>query len=50
MLATSAVLAAGVMLAGCNTDQASLSANAKANKPVPPKLVAEMQKKDMDPQ
>lgn len=50
VLATSAVLAAGVMLAGCNTDQASLSANAKANKPVPPKLVAEMQKKDMDPQ
>lgn len=50
VLATSAVLAAGLALAGCNTDQGSLSANAKANRPVPPKLIAEMQKKDMDPQ
>ena len=42
------VLAAGALLAGCNSDQVSLANNAKANKPVPPKLVAEIQKKDMD--
>ncbi|MEH2473888.1 murein L,D-transpeptidase YafK [Nitrobacteraceae bacterium AZCC 2161] len=47
-LITSAVLAAGLALAGCNTDEVSLASNAKANKPVPEKLVAEMQAKDMD--
>jgi len=47
-LATVAALAGGVMLAGCNTDQ--MAGNAKANKPIPPKLLAEMQQKDMDPQ
>ncbi|MBN9043739.1 MAG: hypothetical protein BGP05_16035 [Rhizobiales bacterium 62-47] len=50
VLATSVALAAGALLAGCNSDQVSLANNAKANKPVPEKLVAEMQKKDMDPQ
>ena len=48
VLATAMVLAAGALLAGCNSDQVSLANNAKANKPVPPKLVAEIQKKDMD--
>jgi murein L,D-transpeptidase YafK len=47
-LATSLVLAAGVVLAGCNADQMSLANNAKANQPVPPKLIADMLAKDMD--
>jgi murein L,D-transpeptidase YafK len=50
VLATSVALAAGSLLAGCNSDQVSLANNAKANKPISEKLVAEMQKKDMDPQ
>jgi murein L,D-transpeptidase YafK len=49
-LMTSAALASAVMLAGCNADQLSLANNAKANKPIPEKLVAEMQSKEMDPQ
>jgi murein L,D-transpeptidase YafK len=47
-LITSAALAAGVLLAGCNSDQISLANNAKANQPVPPKLIADMTAKDMD--
>jgi murein L,D-transpeptidase YafK len=47
-LITSAALAAGVMLAGCNSDEISLANNAKANQPVSPKLVADMAAKDMD--
>ena len=47
-LITSAALAAGVLLAGCNSDEISLANNAKANQPVPPKLLAEMAEKDMD--
>src|SRR6195952_646894 len=47
-LITSAALAAGVLLAGCNSDEISLANNAKANQPVPPKLIAEMGEKDMD--
>src|SRR5687767_14197488 len=46
-LITSAALAAGVLLAGCNSDQISLANNAKANQPVPPKLIADMTAKDM---
>src|SRR6266567_2238833 len=46
-LITSAALAAGVLLAGCDTDEISLANNAKANQPVPPKLVADMAAKDM---
>lgn len=38
------------MLAGCDSDQISLANNAKANQPVPPKLVAAMTEKDMDMQ
>ena len=47
-LITSAALAAGVALAGCNSDEISLANNAKANQPVPPKLVADMAEKNMD--
>src|SRR5450432_2781097 len=47
-LITSAALAAGVLLAGCNSDEISLANNAKANQPVPPKLIAAMVEKDMD--
>jgi murein L,D-transpeptidase YafK len=45
---TSVALAAGALLAGCNSDEISLANNAKANQPVPPKLVAEMAAKNMD--
>lgn len=44
----SAALAAGVLLAGCNSDEISLATNAKANQPVSPKLLAAMVEKDMD--
>ena len=47
-LITSVALAAGVLLAGCNSDEVSLATNAKANQPVPPKLIAAMTEKDMD--
>jgi murein L,D-transpeptidase YafK len=48
-LVTSAALAgAGALLAGCNGEDMSLANNAKANQPVPPKLVADMTAKDMD--
>src|SRR4030088_552547 len=47
-LITSVALAAGVLLAGCNSDEISLANNAKANQPVPQKLVADMTAKDMD--
>jgi murein L,D-transpeptidase YafK len=47
-LITSAALAAGVLLSGCNSDEVSLAANAKANQPVPPKLISAMTEKDMD--
>jgi murein L,D-transpeptidase YafK len=43
-----ALAATGVFLAGCEVDEASLAANAKANQPVPPKLVQAMSEKDMD--
>jgi len=47
-LIISVALAAGVMLAGCDSDEISLANNAKANQPVPPKLIAAMVDKDMD--
>jgi murein L,D-transpeptidase YafK len=47
-LITSAALAAGALLAGCNSDEISLANNTKANQPVPPKLIAQMEAKDMD--
>jgi murein L,D-transpeptidase YafK len=45
---TSAVLTVSVMLAGCNTDEISLANNAKANQPVPPRLIQAMSEKNMD--
>ncbi len=47
---TSAALVAAVVLAGCTSDEISLANNAKANKPIPEKLVADMAAKDMDAQ
>ena len=48
LITSVALVAAGVLLAGCNTDEISLATNAKANQPVPPKLIAAMTEKDMD--
>lgn len=48
LLASVALMTAGVLLTGCDTDQVSLATNAKANQPVPPKLLAAMTEKDMD--
>jgi murein L,D-transpeptidase YafK len=45
---TSVALAAGALLASCNSDEISLANNAKANQPVSAKLVAEMASKNMD--
>jgi murein L,D-transpeptidase YafK len=45
---TSAVLTVSVMLAGCNTDDISMANNAKANQPVPPRLIQAMTEKNMD--
>src|SRR3979409_2571986 len=47
-LFASAALAAGALLAGCNSDEISLASNAKANQPVPPRLIQAMTEKDMD--
>ncbi|WP_245328933.1 L,D-transpeptidase family protein, partial [Bradyrhizobium centrolobii] len=47
-LLASVALVSSVLLAGCDTDQVSLATNAKANQPVPPKLVAAMAEKNMD--
>jgi murein L,D-transpeptidase YafK len=47
-LVTSVVLATGLVLAGCNSDEISLANNAKANQPVPARLVAQMGEMDMD--
>ena len=48
-LMTSAALAASVLLAGCNSEEiGTLATNAKANQPVPPKLIQAMVEKDMD--
>src|SRR3954453_9031525 len=44
----SVALAASFVLAGCDTDQVSLATNAKANQPVPPKLLVALVEKDMD--
>nr|WP_040301464.1 murein L,D-transpeptidase family protein [Afipia clevelandensis] len=45
-LVTAAALAAGVLLAGCNGEQ--LSPSSKANRPIPDKLLAEIEAKNMD--
>lgn len=49
-LVASAALTACIALAGCNAEQAALVTNAKANKPIPQKLINEIAAKDMDPQ
>ena len=48
LITSAALAAAGALLAGCNTDEISLATNAKANQPVPPKLIQAMVEKDMD--
>jgi murein L,D-transpeptidase YafK len=48
VLVTSAALGFGALLAGCNSDEVTLANNAKANQPVPPKLVAAIADKNMD--
>ncbi len=48
VFAASVILAAGLMLAGCKNDGTPI--HAKAMKPLPEKLVSEIQKKDMDTQ
>src|SRR5271156_2213356 len=48
LVTSAAFAAAGAFLAGCNSDEISLATNAKANQPVPPKLLAAMVEKDMD--
>lgn len=48
VLVTSAALGFGALLAGCNSDEITLANNAKANQPVPPKLVAAIAEKNMD--
>jgi murein L,D-transpeptidase YafK len=45
-LVTSAALAAGIALAGCNNE--GLSTNGKATRPIPDKLLSEMESKNMD--
>jgi len=50
LITSVALAAAGVLMAGCNTDEISLAANAKANQPIPPKLLQTIADKDMDVQ
>ena len=45
-LVTSVALAAGLVLAGCNGEQ--LSPSSKANRPIPDKLLADIETKNMD--
>src|SRR5690348_8152214 len=48
LITSAALAAAGAFLSGCDTDEISLATNAKANQPVPPKLVQAMVDRDMD--
>ena len=48
LITSAALAAAGVFLSGCDSDEISLAANAKANQPVPPKLIQAIGDKDMD--
>jgi murein L,D-transpeptidase YafK len=48
LITSVALAAAGAFLAGCEVDEVTLAANAKANQPVPPKLIQAMVEKDMD--
>jgi murein L,D-transpeptidase YafK len=49
-IVAAAAVAACIALAGCNAEQAAFVTNAKANKPIPQKLINEIQAKQMDPQ
>src|SRR5205085_12360056 len=49
-LITSAALAASLVLASCKSEDLALITNEKANRPIPDKLLADMETKDMDPQ
>jgi murein L,D-transpeptidase YafK len=48
LLTSAALAAAGAFLGGCDGEDISLATNAKANQPVPPKLIQAMVDKDMD--
>jgi murein L,D-transpeptidase YafK len=48
LVTSAALVGAGMLMVGCNGDDISLANNAKANQPVPPKLIADMAAKDMD--
>jgi murein L,D-transpeptidase YafK len=48
LITSAALAAASAFLSGCDTDEISLATNAKANQPVPPKLIQAMTEKDMD--
>src|SRR5246500_4133440 len=48
LLTSAALAAAAAFLGGCDGEDMSLAMNAKANQPVPRKLVAAMVEKDMD--
>src|SRR5712675_652849 len=48
LMTSAAIAVAGALLSGCNSDDVSLATNAKANQPVPPKLIQAMVEKDMD--
>src|SRR6201994_1589620 len=48
LITSAALAAAGASLSGCEDDEISLAANAKANQPVPPKLIQAIADKDMD--
>ncbi len=48
MLVTSVALGAAALLGGCNSDEIALATNSKASQPVPPKLLATMNEKNMD--
>jgi murein L,D-transpeptidase YafK len=48
LVTSAALVGAGLLMAGCNGEDISLANNAKANQPVPPKLIADMTAKNMD--
>lgn len=48
LMVTAALAGTAPLLAGCNSDEMALATSAKANQPVPPKLAASIQEKNMD--
>src|SRR5262249_48184940 len=49
-LTTAAALAASLVLASCKSEDLAFVTNEKANRRIPDKLLAEMERQDMDPQ